>query len=242
MTTPTPYINLSASLIGNNTEPFLKKCDINPEKKYGFGTREVLTRMASFGSSIGVAFTGIADTFIGLGCALGAIAAGGRSKTANQYTFNHLNSLNRFITRPHKYLVQTLNPHARFTPEGRISSKGDGLITNFVKEKLNAALKSCTKPERNWAMRHIVSRLTIGLRTIASLITRIVDFPIGLIAGLFSLLSLGTCESLNNTAFRGLQVTGIVTDLLEGVVQLLNPKAEVRVGFYDYLNSFHAIT
>ncbi|MCC5831695.1 MAG: hypothetical protein JJU12_01450 [Chlamydiales bacterium] len=132
--------------------------------------------------------------------------------------------------------MQTLNPHAKFTKEGSVPIEGGGLITDFVKQKLNDALKSCTKPERgSGGMRHIVSRLTVILRTVASLITRIVDFPIGLIAGLFSLLTFGRYESLNNAALRGLQITGIVTDLFEGVIQFLNPEATVQIGYYDPL-------
>jgi len=231
-----PYFNISTNLIGQHTEGFLKKCDA--DKKTGFLKGEVATRLAAAGSSVGVALTGVADTFIGLGCSLGAIAALGRSERANLYMSNHLQSCTRLIARPFKYVVQTLNPQAKFTSKATISSKGDGLITHYVKKTLGEALKTCNKSDY-WVMRQVVSRLTVALRTVATIITRVVDFAIGLVAGLFALLACGQCEFLNNTALRGLQITGIVTDIMESFVQLLNPEADVRPGFYDNLGRVH---
>lgn len=53
--------------------------------------------------------------------------------------------------------------------------------------------------------------------------TRVFDLVIGILAMTAALVTLGKVDVINNVAYRGLQVTGIVKDIFYNTTKMLNP-------------------
>lgn len=80
--------------------------------------------------------------------------------------------------------------------------------------------------------RHILARAGFLVCTVAFLVTRIADLVLGMIAVVFSILTLGCFASINNAAFRGLQFFGVIGDLVHGIAGVINPAVEFDATHY----------
>lgn len=184
-----------------------------------------------------------ADSIIGVGAGLASVLTGGRHRPTFKCALIHLDSSRQIIALPYVNLLKTLNPDATFSGSmanmsymdrylartiGRkdafITSDGDGFITHYVSGTLKSIARGCYNSD-NIIKRHLVTRLTYVLLAITSVITRIVDGIIGVIAALASFLTVGKFESINNLAYRGLQTPGIINDLFYCTIKFMNPWA-----------------
>jgi len=165
------------------------------------------------------------DTFKGLFYSLAAIAKRGRDDKVNLRMVNHLDSTKKILSTPFENAIKTLNPNAKFGANRNIDN---GLLTQLVKDFFEESRTECL--DSNWFNRHITSRLTVALETVATMVTRVADFVIGSLATPFAILTAGRFEKLNKAAAQGLQITGIFTDLITNFVQFLNPKATLKMG------------
>ena len=77
--------------------------------------------------------------------------------------------------------------------------------------------------EEKFLTRHIVSRLSHGLFAVASVITRLWDFAVGLLAASLAFATLGKIETINHLAYRGLKVGGLCSDVFEHTIKAINP-------------------
>lgn len=230
-----PYINLTTSLIGQPGVNYLKKCASESYK----GIK--VPRLAAIGMAAGSMLTGVADTFIGLGASAASIVTLGQNKEARLQMANHMNSTDRLLSRTYKSLLKTINPSAQFTDKAKVSSTGQGgILTNFVRTKLDSAI-TATSNSKNFFVKHVVSRGVALAKIPASIAARVVDLAIGVFGMLGSIFTLGKWESANNLAQRGLQITGIVSDVLGGIVQTLNPQGDMRMGFHQFDGSIQYI-
>lgn len=187
--------------------------------------------------------TSVADTIVGVGAGIASIATGGAHKATFKFAMHHLDSSRKIVAQPYVNLLKTLNPEVELTsntlPEDAdtrylqslksdgyplIGANGDGFVTHYVTEALKNVARSCYKSD-NFFKRHIASRLTYLLLAISSVITRVVDGIIGVIAAVLSFLTLGKVESINNLAYRALQAPGIVNDLFYCTIKFINPWA-----------------
>lgn len=163
--------------------------------------------------------TAAIDTIIGLGVGLASIATVGKHAPTFYRAQYHLVLGQQILARLYQHCLQFLNPSAI------IDDVEDGLTTDVVKNFFIIVAKDCYRSDSIFK-RHVASRLTYALMLISCAITRLIDGVIGIIAALFSFLTFGHFDSLNNAAYRGLFITGIVTDLFYCTVKIVNPTAD----------------
>lgn len=94
-------------------------------------------------------------------------------------------------------------------------------ITNYLGERA-AEFKS----SESFFKRHVVSRLTYALMVMASLVARVADGIIGVLAAVGSFCYLGTNEQLNVTAFKGFQAVTNLRDIFIYSIKCMNPWAK----------------
>lgn len=176
------------------------------------------------------AITSIADTVIGIGAGIGTIATLGTNPKIFNTSISYISSSRYIIAKPYINILRTINPNAKFfefdpdKQKSSISPTDDGLLTGEVQRFLELkALDASTS--NNFLKRHVISRLTYALLAISSIVTRYVDGIIGVSAAVLSIAFLGTVEPLNNLAYRGLQSTGIISDLFYCTAKFINPWA-----------------
>jgi len=86
--------------------------------------------------------------------------------------------------------LNALNPKATvFDSDQIFSEESNGLITDAVSEALENKAYQCVKSD-NFFKRHIASRLTYSLLAVSSVITRLADLINGVVAAVFSFLSM----------------------------------------------------
>lgn len=149
----------------------------------------------------------------------------------NDRSVLHLDGSTKLLSNVFFCFVRAINPSARLSQSAEDKS---GLITHAPRKYLNKAAKICNQSE-NCFVKHIVSRLLFVLILIVCVITRVMDTALAICFTLLVLLSLGTCEELNNhfyTAWMG--PLGIVEDLIHCLRNMLSP-TERQVIELDYL-------
>lgn len=237
-----PYQNLTHSLV-KPAEHYISQNWAHSEDANVF-QKHVLARGGYLLLSPCYAITSALDTIMGIGSGIGAIATGGTHWTTYKFSMLHLDSSRRIVVYPFASLLGTLNPQAKFSNslrymsrrtqlaanitgksyEAFITGSGDGFIADAVSEPLKNVARRCYNSDNPFT-HHVASRLTYLILIISSVVTRAIDEIIGIIAGTFSLLTLGKVESINNLAYRALQAPGIVKDLFYCTTKFINPWA-----------------
>lgn len=167
--------------------------------------------------------TGIADTVLGTAATAASILTLGKFEGISKFAARHIAS--GIITNPYVFLLKTINPNAQFTTHNNalISAEGRGFIAKEAYDFFAIMEYKCQRSE-SLIMNYLGSRITSAVMAIACVVTRAVDGVIGIIAAAFSLLTLGKVESFNNLAFRGLQITDVINDLLYCTLKVFNPE------------------
>lgn len=104
---------------------------------------------------------------------------------------------------------------------------GRGLFTSLIVDsEINAAKKFADS--KNILVRHIFSRIGFAFTLPTSMITRVADAALGLVAATFALITLGKISSLNNFAYRNINLPGLIPDMFFGVIKTINPWAGTK--------------
>jgi hypothetical protein len=133
-------------------------------------------------------------------------------------------SSNLIFTSAYIGLISILNPKINQNKLKEFISKNpEGLLTFFiVKSLFDKAQKLSSK--KSFCKRHIVSRVLFALGGLLSIITRIADAAIGLIAALLVAVTLARVEFLNNVALKCLiTFPGVFHDVLTGIRGIFHP-------------------
>ncbi len=103
-----------------------------------------------------------------------------------------------------------------------------GIVSaNLARPIAAFAHKSACKS--NFLDRHVISRVGYALYAVASVISRVADLAIGLVAATFAIIPcLGRIESVNNVALEHLTAFGIVSDICKSFRGMINPQQFVR--------------
>ncbi len=220
------YINLFYEVI--------QPADIYIMRKWNYNTtfvdclkKETLKRVYNLTITPFSTIIRVMDIIVGVFAGFVSIANSGKKKAIFKLAMNHLDSSRKIVVSPYRYLLKTLNLSAEISylyksdwKKFYISAKGDGLITHNVSKFLEKKARSYYKSDR-----HFATRLTYALLALSSIITRVVDGIIGIIAAAFSFLTYGKVVTINNIAYRGLQAPGIVKDLFYCTIKIINPEA-----------------
>ncbi len=188
---------------------------------------QVLTRVAYLSLAFLNIITGSVNATAGVLTGSLNILTAGKKHSLHKITLAQL--CNTRLTLSLFYLngLRVLNPHARlcnYIPKNslELSFDGNGLFAGRVNTLIQDLSAQCNT-SKNFLKKQVISRLTYVLLAVASLVTRAVDAVIGIIAAVFSILTLGKFNTINTIAFRGLQVPGIVDDLFYCAVKIINP-------------------
>lgn len=173
------------------------------------------------------------DTIIAYGLSIKAIASWGSNKiVSEQAAMRHL-SAGRSLGYIYLSALKTVFPWAKVPDSAQVHIKylvgtdptlvKNGLLTHEFSSILVKKVDSLAE-SKNWAVRHLASRSLWVVGCIGRLALRVVDFALGILAAIGSIICLGRCATLNNYAARGLQITHIFTsDLYTGVMRTIDP-------------------
>ncbi len=226
------YVSLTHSII-KPAESYIKE---------HMDSSNLSTKAAHLGLAALSFLTTSADSLIGMGAGFGTLLTYGKSKTVYKFSIYHLGSSKVVLLLPYKQLMEMINPEAKFparvsknaTPFTKylgslaehqlpmITADGNGFVSDLFIEPIKDIARTCYNSD-NFLKRHVASRLTYALLAISCIVTRVVDGIIGVPAGLLSLITGGSFESLNNLAFRALQAPAIIEDLTYCSIKILNP-------------------
>lgn len=185
---------------------------------------QVLARAGFLASIPSSTITSAVNMIVGVGAGFATIVTGGKCSSSFRLAMDSLDNSQKTVSVLYMNFLKTLNPQARFVNHSKafITADGDGFITNQISTALKALALNYLSSE-NVFKRHIASRLTYALLAISSVVTRVADGIIGSVAAVLSLLTLGKVESMNNLAYRGLQIPGIIKDLFYCAAKIINP-------------------
>ena len=71
--------------------------------------------------------------------------------------------------------------------------------------------------------RHIVSRLSFALFAVSSVVTRVFDCVIGVVAFVLAVVTRARVPYFNHYAVRGLKLTGVIGDLVYAILKFVDP-------------------
>ena len=121
---------------------------------------------------------------------------------------------------PHLYVpvLNVVNPHA-YT-----DCDSFGVVTANTAMPIFQVANRATC-QSNFFIRHVVSRVGYALGAAVSVISRVADLALGLVAGTFALVPLlGRIECVNNFAVQHLMAFGVVHNVCVGLRGIVNPQ------------------
>lgn len=234
------YSNITSGFAEKVKEPCLAYFYLsNPFSKH------VLTRSAYAGllplSSIPPAL----DTIAGIGFALGSMITAGKNDKLTTLAKNHLSQAGSILSEPYVNLLRLINLHVKVAdmdnPRNvKVSARGEGFFTQFFQETFKN-FAHANFVSSNMFRRQFVARLGYGLLGLTSVITRLFDFVIGIVAVGASVATLGKFEALNNLAYRTIRLTALISDIFQSGLFMINPasaepktlSSEMIDGFYE---------
>jgi hypothetical protein len=183
-----------------------------------FLKREIASRFVNLASIPAFGITSIVDTIIGIAYTIFSMLKCGYDRGLRILALDFTSRSSIILCAPLTFVVAVLNPHAKFdSQDAFVSCFGNGLITPYLQKILFSKISEF-KTSDNMISKHILSRICCVLIPLASVVTRAVDTVIGVIALCFSIITLGTCDSLNNLAARGLKTFAIVHDICHSLL------------------------
>lgn len=159
------------------------------------------------------------DSIIGFGATMVAFfTLGNKGYTTAR---NNLKQFKCLASDSYIHTLRIFNPNAELWHE---SGFGEELIIGSLRD----IAKSCIQTRENgeqkpWYLRHVVSRLLFLSLGLASVVARVIDCAIGIIALPLSFLTLGSFSVINEAAYSGLKIIGIVDDICYSLIKTINP-------------------
>lgn len=174
------------------------------------------------------------DTLIAVPAAAFSIFTIGQYSFVNISAKNFLRSLGLLLSEPYRLFLKTLNPKAKFLKHeisrqtliygGREKLEQPLLLTGLIHRKLKPIIEDWINSER-FLTQQIGSRLMVTGLMIGSIAARVLDFFVGVVTGVGSILYLGSHRKLNRMAYSGLQITGIFSDAYCNGLRIIYPRA-----------------
>ena len=130
--------------------------------------------------------------------------------------------------------LNILNPKAKHVDDPK-----KVLPTGLLTEPLENLALTCSKSNDFWK-RHVASRLIYAVLPLSCLVTRVWNGVIGALAIVPSILTFGTCKSLNCWTEEGLKAPAIISDIFFCTVRFLDP--QVKDPFVEKLRKAEATT
>ncbi|MBS0636504.1 MAG: hypothetical protein JSS12_03245, partial [Verrucomicrobia bacterium] len=156
-------------------------------------------------------------TAVGVVNSLASAITGGKYSTLNERAKLTEKSA-EIITPVYRAIVRVINPRANMEngyKEGVVSEAVLGTITEAL---LNAGWS------KNVVARQIGTRLLFAVKAVAAIVTKAVDFSIGLVAATFSIVPfLGRSDVLNNIAVSHLTSTDVIDVVCKSLRGMVNP-------------------
>lgn len=185
--------------------------------------REFLSRCARILTIPLTLITAILDTIVALGISIAAYGSLGMLTKVTLRACEHFESTRLILIKPIFNFFQFINPRTRVAASTIIEPNGHGFVSDRVLSLIDLANR--TSASSICFVRHVVSRTLYLVSTIAFIIARLIDAIIAPFATLFALCALGTNHTLNNLAFRALQVPGVIEDIYCCTIRIINPWA-----------------
>lgn len=142
------------------------------------------------------------------------ILSGG--KLFRETTFEKINGAKYIFAESYDLALKTFNPNDKISTVN--------LLTSAVKNKFRIAGTHFSE-KNNFFSAQIASRVTYAAMGIGVLFSRAIDGMIGVPAAAFSLMTGGYFKKINGIAYKGLQFTGVISDLFDCALKFVNPKA-----------------
>ncbi len=164
-----------------------------------------LSRAAYFSTVPLSIFTGAIDTLVGIAGGIGLFCSAFITKDVKEvrkFAATYLKDASDLLKGVHVGLVRTLNPQAVFTANGL---NGHGVITIISIGLIGSVVEACRESE-NLFIQHVALRVAFAALIAALIVARVADVAIGLIAALFSILTGGIFDELNDIASRQLKL------------------------------------
>ena len=203
-----PFMCVVEDMIDNNNGSY-KKSD-------GFLGREVGGRLIAIKNIALTAIATAGDCFKGILFAVLSFATVGLSKRINKLAGYNLMHSMELIPQIFRSALQIINPKSELD-----ANDIDGFFTQKVVNKYLDLQSDLS--DGNWFKRNVLSRAIHLILIPTSVIARVADFALGVIAAVGAVLTVGKFEKLNSFAYKNLQVMQIVRDLWFHVLQTINP-------------------
>lgn len=151
----------------------------------------------------------------------------GDLKKRHRFTIRCLNYCAGFSQFFGGFLL-VINP-AVFDPSDTptlIASEGSGLFSHHVRKFIVKHAK--IGKSNDWKDR-IKAKILYGSLIPVCLVTRIMDFAIGILAASFAFAAGGSIRSLNNCAYRGLMIDHFIQDFFLAAIKLINLNSSISL-------------
>ncbi len=161
----------------------------------------------------------VARTTTGIAATALSLLTAGLIEDFNEMTFSSRASS---LLRPFfHYPISVINPDFDTKPEDRMAEIG--ICTEYyVKPLFSLGVQQAE--EEGFFQKHIVSRTYFALGAIEALIARLADAILAVFAVIFSFLTLGRIQEVNNFAMKQLSFPGIIDDIGIGLRGVVNPE------------------
>lgn len=148
----------------------------------------------------------------------------GKVTFINKIAREHSNSSNDIFFDSYIGLISIINPKIT-RGDYSTKTKSSGLITSRVVEKLFEKAKNLNLEKKSsFCKKHIFSRVLFALGGILSIITKIADAVLGLIAALLVAVTFAQVEKINLFAINNLiKFPGVVHYVLTGTRGVVHP-------------------
>lgn len=157
------------------------------------------------------------DAVIGVQFAALSIVAFGQSPKINDKTYRHIQQVMSLPSRLLSSSVRILNPNAEFPDP----LKPRGIVTEILLGRLDTKHWFLSTSE-NLIVSFFGSRFITLLKIPTAIVSRVMDFAIGIFATFACIITAGCFEQVNTLASRQLQILQIIPDIYRSAIELLN--------------------
>lgn len=127
----------------------------------------------------------------------------------------------KFLPNLFRSAITTINPKAEV--------HGDGGFTGRVQDYAKENLEKWSQEDQGFFKREIATRFGYALTLVVSAVLRAVDGVLGCGGALLAALTLGSQPLWNKVAYGGLQITGIISDIVLLGTRIINPQAGLKI-------------
>lgn len=147
------------------------------------------------------------------------LLSGGTQEGIRQKASHNLDAFQNIVAQPFQFTIGLLHPKALHLWKNETlwddylkSMFLSGFFFDWVDPHIYGIAFELARSE-NFFKREIATRLTHALRLLVAVITRTADAIIGVITGIFAILTLGRFDLINKVAYRALQAPALISDV-----------------------------